>query len=52
MRGAQHLLLPEMSVMACMMQGQPQIAVWSEGTPGAAGGALELPRQRDARYQA
>ena len=27
-------LFPEMSAMACMMQGQPQIAVWSEAHPG------------------
>jgi hypothetical protein len=25
---------PEMSAMACMLQGQPQIAVWTEAHPG------------------
>jgi hypothetical protein len=26
-------LYPEMSAMTCMMQGQPQIAAWSESHP-------------------
>jgi hypothetical protein len=27
-------LYPQMSAMACMRQGQPQIAVWTESHPG------------------
>ena len=27
-------LYPEMTAMACLMQAQPQIAVWSETHPG------------------
>jgi len=27
-------LYPQMSAMTCMMQAQPQIAVWSESHPG------------------
>jgi hypothetical protein len=27
-------LYPDMTAMTCMMQGQPQIAVWTESHPG------------------